>query len=146
MEQSKFNFQLSPTNPSAKLGFEVWIDDQCMFETDHVQESMLVEGLLPEDDIEREHTLKFVLKGKQIEHTQVDSMGNIISDSRLEITNLMFDDIELGPLVSNLSVYHHDFNGSRDPIQEKFFGSMGCNGTAELKFTTPIYLWLLENI
>ena len=44
------------------------------------------------------------------------------------------------------AVYTHDFNGTQPEIEDTFFGEMGCNGTVSLRFTTPIYLWLLENM
>ena len=43
-------------------------------------------------------------------------------------------------------IYRHDYNGTTDPFDDEFYGEMGCNGTVSLKFTTPIYLWLLENL
>jgi hypothetical protein len=46
----------------------------------------------------------------------------------------------------NKAVYTHDFNGSQPPVDDKFFGDLGCNGTVSLKFTAPTYLWLLENM
>jgi hypothetical protein len=146
MEQSKFSFELTPNNPTAKLGFEVWINDQCSFATDHVQESMTVEGLLPEDSVEAGHVLKLVLKNKQPEHTQLSELGEILQDSCLTVSNLSFDDIKLGQIVNHLSVYQHDFNGTADSGQHRFYGTMGCNGTVTLEFSTPMYIWLLENM
>jgi hypothetical protein len=146
MEQSKFSFELTTTNPSAKLGFEVWINDQCVFDTDHVVESLTITGSLPTDDIETEHTLSLVLKNKQSDHTTVSESGEILQDSCLTISQLKFDNIALGNLVNEIAVYEHDFNGSRAVINDRFFGIMGCNGTVTLKFATPIYLWLLENM
>ena len=133
-----------PTNSSAKLGFETWLNDQKIFDIDYVQTS--TEVSVPVIDDEGEHVLKLVLKGKHPEHTTVNSSGDIVDDARLTIDNLSFDDIPLGQIVSEKTVYCHDFNGSREPINDRFFGEMGCNGTVELRFTTPIYLWLLENM
>jgi hypothetical protein len=99
---------------------------------------------IPDD--EGEHEFKFVLKHKTPEHTVIDADGNITSDAVLSIANLAFDDIELGQVFVKQSVYHHDFNGSQAPVEDKFFGTMGCNGHVSLGFTTPIYLWLLENM
>lgn len=146
MQQSKFSFRLTPSNPRTQLGFEVWINDQCTFATDHVAESVTISGDLPPDDVGGQHTLKFVLKNKQCNHTTVDDQGNIVADAVLEITDLAFDDIALGQIVNQLSVYHHDFNGTQAPTTDKFFDVMGCNGTVELPFTTPVYLWFLENM
>ena len=146
MEELKFSFELNTTDPSAKLGFEVWIDEQCVFDTDHVAESLTITGNLPNDNVEKEHTLKLVLKNKQSEYTKVSESGEILHDACLTISQLKFDNIPLQNLVNELSVYNHDFNGTQAPTTAKFFGTMGCNGTVELKFSTPIYLWLLENL
>jgi hypothetical protein len=146
MDQSKFSFELSPTNPNAKLGFEAWINDQCVFDTDHVVEPMLVTGVLPNDAVETEHTLKLVLKNKQAEHTTVSESGEILGDACLKISKLKFEDFELAFNILQTAVYSHDFNGTAESIKQEFFDTMGCNGTVELKFSTPIYLWLLENM
>jgi hypothetical protein len=146
MEQSKFSFELTPTNPAAELGFEAWINDQCVFDTDHVTESIVVTGILPNDNVETDHTLKIVLKNKLSEHTTISESGEILHDACLEIAKLTFDDIELGQIVNELTVYEHDFNGTQQLSKHKFFGTMGCNGTVTLKFSTPVYLWLLENM
>jgi hypothetical protein len=87
-----------------------------------------------------------LLKNKQPEHTQLSGLGEILQDSCLIISNLKFDGIELGQIVNDLSVYQHDFNGTQALTTDKFFGTMGCNGTVELKFSTPIYIWLLEHM
>lgn len=146
MENSTFSFRLTPSDPAVELGFEVWVNDQCIFNTEHVAQSCLILGVMPNDDIEAEHVLKLVLKNKQPEHTKISPSGEIVSDAVLEITDVKFDDVELGQIVHNLTVYQHNFNGTQPTTQQKFYGVMGCNGTAELKFTTPIYLWLLENM
>jgi hypothetical protein len=146
MENSKFSFKLTPTNPAAELGFEAWVNDQCVFDTNYVTESIVVTGVLPDDNVETDHTLKMVLKNKLPEHTTISESGEILHDACLEITGLTFDNIELGQIVDNLTVYEHNFNGNAESIKDKFFGTMGCNGTVTLKFSTPIYLWFLENM
>jgi hypothetical protein len=62
------------------------------------------------------------------------------------VSDIRFDGIDCQYLTTNLAEYQHDFNGTGDPTIDKFYGEMGCNGTVSLKFTTPIYLWLLENL
>jgi hypothetical protein len=109
-----------------------------------VTEEKQISMEIPDDD--SEHELRFILKNKTAEHTQVDEAGNIISDSTLAITDLAFDEIKLGYIATALTVYTHDFNGTAEESQHKFYSEMGCNGTVNLKFTTPLYLWLLENM
>ena len=132
------------TAPVAALGFEAWIDDQKFFDTDHVQAQQQIFVEIADNDGERE--LKFVMKNKTSDHTQVNEAGNIVADANLIVTDLAFDEIQLGHILTEQAVYTHDFNGTQQEIQDKFYKEMGCNGTVSLKFTTPIYLWLLEHM
>ena len=132
------------TAPDATLGFEAWVDSQKFADSDHVQAQQSV--VIEIDDDDGEHELRFVLKNKTSDHTQVDAAGNIVSDARLIVTDLAFDEIHLGHIFTEQAVYTHNFNGTQKEIQDKFYREMGCNGTVSLKFTTPIYLWLLEHM
>ena len=138
------SFTLNTTNTEATLGFEAWVDNQKFFDTDHVENKQQVLVEISDDD--GEHELRFVLKNKTSDHTQVDEAGNIVSDARLIVTDLTFDEIQLGYMVTEQAIYTHDVNGTQQEIQDKFYGEIGCNGTVSLKFTTPIYLWLLEHM
>ena len=135
---------LNTTNPAASLGFEAWVDNTKFVEVDHVVESQTINLEIP--DVDAEHTLRFVLKNNTDQHTQIDKAGNIVSDAMLTIADLSFDAIKLGHMLSELAVYSHDFNGTGQPTDEKFYGKMGCNGTVSLNFSTPLYLWLLEHM
>jgi len=141
---TNITFCVAPTNPIAGLGFEAWLDDQIMFDISSVRQSTEISISVPDEDAE--HVLKLVLKGKCADHTTVDSDGNILSDSVLTISDMAFDGIPLGQIVYDNTIYTHDFNGSSHSIEDQFFGIMGCNGAVTLKFSTPIYLWLLENM
>ena len=135
---------LDTTNTEATLGFEAWVDNQKFFDTDHVQTQQQIVLEITDDD--GEHELRFVLKNKIFDHTRVDEAGNIVADANLIVTDLAFDEIKLGHMVTEQAVYTHDFNGTGAVAQHKFYSEMGCNGTVSLKFTTPIYLWLLEHM
>jgi hypothetical protein len=123
---------------------EIWLDDQQIFNQDRVTEPQTVSYEF--SDLDAEHELRFVMKNKTADHTTVDESGIIVKDACLIISDLAFDDIALGNIVTEKAVYTHDFNGTVSLIQDKFFGQMGCNGTVSIKFTTPMYLWLLENL
>jgi len=145
MSNSKISCAVGTTNPEAKLGLEIWLDDRVLFDTNHVvQEHQPLEFEVNDD--EGEHELRFVLKNKTHEHTQVDAAGNIITDANLTISNLAFEEIELNQIFYDRAVYTHDFNGTGTETHDKFYGTIGCNGTVSLKFTTPIYMWLLESM
>jgi hypothetical protein len=144
MDTIKFNCVISSTNTAVPLGMEIWMDDQKFFDQDHINQDYKIEHEISDDD--GEHTLRFVLKNKLPEHTQVDSDGGIVSDTTVTVSGIRFDDIDCDYLTVKLAEYHHDFNSSGAATIDKFYGVMGCNGTVSLKFTTPIYLWLLENM
>ena len=138
-------FNLATTDATAELGFEAWIDDRKFLDVDHVKETQPVTVEL-EDQDGAEHELRLVLKNKTTAHTQVDEHGNIVADARLQITDVAFDEIRLGHMFFEQAVYTHDFNGTGKATVDKFYGELGCNGTVSLKFTTPMYLWLLEHM
>ena len=126
------------------LGTEVWIDNICVVNVEHVDRVVHFSHMLEEDNAE--HELRIVMKHKTPDHTELDDSGNIIRDAMLSISDIKFDEIALGQVLLNKAVYTHDFNGSQPPVDDKFFGDLGCNGTVSLKFTAPTYLWLLENM
>jgi len=135
---------IGTTDATAKLGIEVWLNDQQILNQDHVVE--LIEFKYKVSDEDAEHELRFVMKHKTIEHTKINEQGTIVTDACLTVSNLAFDEIELKQIFIDRAVYTHNFNGTQAEIQTKFYGEMGCNGTVSLKFTTPIYLWLLDNM
>lgn len=126
------------------LGTEVWVDNICVINVEHVDR--IVHFLHEVSDDDGEHELRIVMKHKITEHTELDNTGNIVRDVMLTISDIKFDDIDCGKIFFEKSIYTHDFNGSQPTVHDQFFGSMGCNGTVSLKFTTPLYLWLLENM
>jgi len=142
--QTSFGCLLDTSDPSCKLGIEIWLDQDKIFDLDHVAGPVNITHKF--SDQENTHQLRFVLKNKQQEHTKIDTDGNIISDARLSVKNVTLEEIELGHTFVSLATYSHDFNGNGPSTQEQFFGEMGCNGTVSFEFSTPIYLWLLENI
>ena len=132
------------TDATCPLGIEIWLDDACILNISHVQQDTVFEHHMSED--EAEHSLRFVLKGKTSAHTQISESGEILKDATIFLKDFCFDEISLGHLFTEKTTYSHDFNGHGPATQQKFHGTMGCNGTVELKFYTPVYLWLLENM
>jgi hypothetical protein len=138
------SFAISPSDATCPLGVEVWIDQQQIFNTEHLANTVNVSHDIVEDD--SEHELRVVLKNKKTNHTTVDADGNITQDAVINVGSFEFEEIDVNQVVQDLAIYTHNFNGSAAEIQDKFFGSMGCNGTLSLKFSTPIYIWMLENM
>jgi hypothetical protein len=139
-----FNCVINNTDFDVPLGLEIWLDQHRFFNQDHVDHICQVDHAIPDDN--SDHELRFVLKNKLSDHTQVDYNGNIVSDATVQIKNIKFDGFDCDYLVTILAEYQHDFNGTGNPTTQKFYGELGCNGTVSLKFSTPIYLWLLENL
>jgi len=144
MDTIRFNCVISSNNITVPVGMEIWLDDHKLFDQDHVDHACPVEYQMPDDY--GDHEMRFVLKNKQSDHTQVDLDGNIVSDTTVMVSDIRFDDIDCQYLTVKLAQYQHDFNGTGNLTIDKFYGEMGCNGTVSLKFTTPVYLWLLENM
>jgi hypothetical protein len=141
---AKFACTITPSNPSVALSFKILIDETVIYENQHVSEVINFTHELIDD--EQEHELRFVMSNKTDKDTKIDEKGEIISDAMLSISDVTFDDISVEMIIIDNAVYGHDFNGTRDPVKDRFYGDMGCNGTVTLKFSTPIYLWLLENM
>lgn len=142
----KITCNLSTSDGSVPLGMEIWLDNQQIFNQEWIKESVSFCYEMPDTDTDVQHELRLVLKNKSSEHTKIDNAGNIVKDASVTVSDLAFDEISLGHMVTELAVYTHDFNGTQPMIEDKFFGTMGCNGTVSLQFSTPIYLWLLENM
>ena len=144
MDTIKFNCVVGSTNFAVPLGLEIWLDQHKFFDQDHIDQDYNIEHEISDDD--GDHELRFVLKNKQSDHTQVDADGNIIGDATITVSDIEFDDIDCQYLITTLARYQHDFNGTGESTSQSFHGELGCNGTVTLKFSTPIYIWLLENL
>jgi hypothetical protein len=140
----KISFLIDTTDATAALGFEAWVDDKKFFDTDHVQIAQKISVEINDDP--GDCKLQLIMKNKTQSHTQVNESGEIITDARLVVSDVEFEDIDLGHTFIELATYVHDLNGTAPETQDKFYGELGCNGVVELKFTTPIYLWLLEHM
>lgn len=144
MDQIKFSCRISNSNPDCPLGAEIWLDDAKIFDQSHVQNDVDFDYSF--DDVESDHELRFVLKNKPTDYTQLDENNQITRDAVLRITDIAFDEIKLGNMISQQARYCHDYNGNSSVQEHKFYDDMGCNGTVSFKFSTPMYLWLLEHM
>lgn len=141
----KLKFSIEPTDPSCPLSFEVFWDGVSQAHCFHIRETEHVEIEL-DDTLEAEHNLEIVMSGKTQDHTKLDEQGNIVKDALLKITDVSIDEVDVSLLLYTLATYSHDFNGTADHTRVPFHGLLGCNGIVSFKFSTPYYLWLLENM
>jgi hypothetical protein len=144
LETVKISFDIETSDAECPLGVEIWLDDTVLLTNNHVQEKICFSYNISDDD--GEHQLRVVMSGKTSEHTRVDEAGNIVKDVTLQISNVVIDDLDVNQLFLEKCVYTHNFNDTQPEIADTFHGVAGCNGTISFEFTTPIYLWLLENM
>lgn len=141
--KAKLSFDVAATGPDLRL--IVRLNNSVIYEACPVVESAAVVYEF-DDAEERDHVLSFEMQGKLPEHTKINEAGEILEDRSITITDIAFDDIQLGHMFTEVSHYHHDTNGTTGSVIDPFYGIMGCNGRVEMRFSTPIYLWLLENM
>lgn len=144
MYQTKITFQAEPTDANSPIGFEAWVNDHLIYDTSALTGPRQIDYDIDGDDAS--HQLRFVLKHKAGSQTQLDENNRITRDSCITVKNVCMDGINIDVLMNEKAVYQHDFNGTGPSTQEKFYGTMGCNGTVTLDFTTPIHVWLLDNM
>jgi hypothetical protein len=145
MSPVSLSFDIDSTDYNCALGVSVWYQNTCLFDLTHVTEPVTFSHEF-DDKIEQTHEIKITISGKKPEHTKIDSQGNIVSDVLLKLNNFALDGICIDPLMYDIFDYHHDRNGSREPIVDQFYGDAGCNGDLIFSFSTPVYLWLLERL
>ena len=143
MQQAEIAFSVRSTG--SDLYLTVILDGQQIQVVQPTAEDQKI-SLQINDDVETEHCLTLVMSGKQMDHTKIDDQGQILEDRVIEITDVRIDDIELGYVFTKTAQYTHDLNGTSDLVAVPFYGTMGCNGRVDFNFTTPVYLWLLENM
>ena len=144
IDKFKISAEILSSDVSVPLGMTISIDGQPVWHSNHVAEAVTWQHEV--DDTPGEHRLTFEMFGKSSDHTEVDEQGNIVKDAVLTVRDIKLDDIDISEIITNKAKYHHDFNGSQPQLEDKFFSDLGCNGQVVLEFTTPIYIWMLENM
>jgi hypothetical protein len=144
MNNIKLTFSVSPSVAQNPLTFCVRINGHTLFEKD-IDQCYYCEYVFNEDSQDR-HVLELELSNKTTDHTRVDDHGKIIEDSLVYIRDIRIENINIDQLIYEHSNYIHNFNNTKPETSESFFGIMGCNGTVRFEFSSPFYLWLLENM
>lgn len=144
MDPINIKLQVVNSSPAIPLHLEILLGDQVLTSQTITEPAMIDCSAI--ELAEGVHQLKFVMTGKTSEHTVLDADGNIVSDAVLQFSAVEFDDINVDSLIQQLAKYTHDFNGSGNTVTEPFYHAMGCNGSVNLEFSSPIYLWMLEHM
>ena len=109
-----------------------------------------------EHELEEGKAYNFIIdrSGKNKRETIVDD-GKIVKDQLLHIKSIEIDEIDIGSLVYE-GIYKPEYpepwasqqaeKGNKLPETLKNVTQMGHNGTWTFTFTSPFYMWLLENL
>jgi hypothetical protein len=102
-----------------------------------------------------EYNLIIERSGKDKKQTVINEKGDILKDQLLHIKSIEIDEIDIGALVYE-GVYTPEYpepwatqqRESSNDLRDSFKNvtKMGFNGTWNLKFASPFYMWLLENL
>lgn len=146
METVNIKFTLEPEwfNNAPKI--KVAINDQTLLDVELGTRLEYEQTVELEDD--SNHQLTFTLHNKTKYDTVVKD-GVIEKDTLIKISNIELEDIDLTSMLSlnkELFYYEHDNNGTTQLEKHTLYDTLGCNGTATINFTTPFYIWLLENL
>lgn len=152
-----FKIGLSRSSESKIVEFSILINDQVVVDstlsgqknsTEYFEfDSELNEGLC---------SLIVEFKNKSISDTILDANGNIIEDLLLNIDSIEVDEIDLGTLLWTASEYNPKYpahykikmqaEGKDLSKPMKNCVNLGWNGQWVLPFSSPFYIWLLENL
>ena len=98
-----------------------------------------------EDNTENFLTIEYMNKDAKRD-VVLGEDGMPVADKRVEIKSISFDDIEI-------DFFHLTDIFKYDPVDSEGHETIGFdatklawNGKTTLRFTTPIYIWLLENL
>ena len=150
VETLKFKIGLSGTYFDKKPSYKVGINNKTISEGIVTAESDELYYIEFTADISEnsENTLFVRLDNKTNQDTIIKD-GVIINDMLLNVKSIEIDEIDLGSLIWSHSTFKpdHPQKYNNEIIKElKNCVNLGWNGTYTLPFTSPFYIWLLENI
>lgn len=141
----RLELDFSSNNNCPDIVLEVTCDGKKIAESPATSTKQTVCLELPEDPAE--HVLQLIMRGKNNTHTTVDSEGQIVEDVFFTVDRLEFEDLDMKEIFcQGLPCYTHSFNQPQPTILDEFYGFIGCNGTVDIKFSTPFFLWLNEHM
>jgi hypothetical protein len=98
-----------------------------------------------EDDIACERLFQITMQGKNQTHTVVSDDGSLKSDCYAILDKIVFDEIDVTTEFTNgQKIYLHNNNGNGNLIMDEFYGFIGCNGSIDFAFSTPLDIWMFK--
>ena len=156
-EKLKFKIELFATHWNKIPTVEILINNDSKFSAEISETEDKPKLIEFEHEFEEEKSYNLVLKrgGKTNNQTIVNEKGDILKDQLLHIKSIEVDEIDIGGLVFE-GVYEPSYPepwatqqkeaGTELPKTLKNVTQMGHNGTWTFTFTSPFYMWLLENL
>ena len=156
-EKLNFKLELYATMWDKPPHAEILINDQSMFDGDitGTEDKPNLISFTYELEEDKEYDLIIKRTGKTKGQTVVNDKGDIIQDQLLKIKNITIDEIDIGGLVYE-GVYTPEYpepwasqqRAAGHELKKSFnkVTFMGHNGEWKLKFASPFYMWLLENL
>jgi hypothetical protein len=156
-EKLKFKLELYATMWDQPPVAEIKINSKSYFNSEitSTEQNPTIIEFEAELTEESEYNLIIERSGKGKNQTVINEKGDILKDQLLHIKGIEIDEIDIGPLV-----YEGEYTPqypepwatqqreSGNDLKDSFKNvtNMGFDGTWRLKFKSPFYMWLLENL
>ena len=156
-EKLKFKLELYSTHWNKKPIVDVKINDKSYFKNEitGTKENPTLIEFEQECEEGKDYQLILDRSNKDKRQTIVNEKGDILHDQLLHIKSIEIDEIDLGALLFE-GVYRPNYPepwatqqreaGHNIPETLKNSIDLGHNGTWTFTFTSPFYMWLLENL
>ena len=156
-EKLKFKLELYAEMWDKSPHAEIMINDQSVFKQDITGTETKPDVIEFYHELEENAEYNLVIKrsGKDRNQTIINEKGDILKDQLLAIKKIEIDEIDIGTLVYT-GVYKPEYpepwasqqKQAGVELEESFTNvtHMGHNGTWTFKFSSPFYMWLLENL
>ena len=155
-EKLKFKLELYATMWDKPPVADIKINDKSYFKEEITGTNDKPAIIEFEHEFEENKSYNFIIDrlGKKKNQTVVKD-GKIVKDQLLHIKSIEIDEIDIGSLIYE-GVYKPEYPepwatqqtkiGNKLPETLKNVTKMGHNGTWTFTFTSPFYMWLLENL
>ena len=156
-EKLKFKLELYATMWDQPPVAEIKINSKSYFNSEitSTEQNPTIIEFEAELTEESEYNLIIERSGKGKNQTVINEKGDILKDQLLHIKSIEIDEIDIGPLVYE-GVYTPKYpepwatqqRESGHDLKDSFKNvtQMGFNGEWKFTFSSPFYMWLLENL
>ena len=148
MQEENLSFKISLTGTfwDRRPQFSVWLDDHVVTQSEIASSAEQIVSFERKVN-EGPHELKIRLENKADADTVIEN-GEVVKDMLLNIDDITIDDISLGNLLWSAEYILDKKRIYKGQEIDHLDGcvNLGWNGTYVLKFTSPFYIWLLENL